>query len=118
MARYLVAAHAFVFPTELNEAAPLAPLQALACGAPVIASSVGSLPELIGRAGECGLLVPPGEPEALAATMQRVLDDAGLRHRLRLAGVARVRDEYTLEKMVERTLAVYEVARRRQAMGS
>ncbi len=86
LARYLAAADAFVFPTELNEAAPLAPLQALACGSPVIASSVGSVPELIGRAGECGLLVPPGEPEALAAAMQRILDDADLRQRLRLAG--------------------------------
>ena len=36
------------------------PLQALACGSPVIASSVGSVPESIGRAGECGLLYPPG----------------------------------------------------------
>ena len=114
LARYLAAADAFVFPTELNEAAPLAPLQALACGSPVIASSVGSVPELIGRAGECGLLVPPGEPEALAAAMQRILDDADLWQRLRRAGLARVRDEYTLDKMVERTLAVYEIARQRQ----
>ena len=58
--------------------------------------------------------MPPGEPEALAAAMQRVLDDAELWQRLRPAGVARVRDEYTLDKMVERTLAVYEIARQRR----
>ena len=46
--------------------------------------------------------------------MQRILEDADLRQRLRLAGVARVRDEYTLETMVERTLAVYEIARQRR----
>jgi glycosyltransferase involved in cell wall biosynthesis len=117
LARYLSAAEAFVFPTELNEAAPLAPLQALACGSPVIASRVGSVPELIGRTGEFGLLVPPGEPEALASGMQRILVDPDLRQRLRLAGVARVRDGYSLETMVARTLSVYDVARRRQAIG-
>ena len=46
--------------------------------------------------------------------MQRILDDADLWQRLRRAGLARVRDEYTLDKMVERTLAVYEIARQRQ----
>jgi glycosyltransferase involved in cell wall biosynthesis len=113
---YLAAADAFLFPTELNEAAPLAPLQALACGTPVIASGVGSIPELIERPGENGLLVRPGEPEALAAAMQRVLLDANLRQRLRRGGIARARAEYTLEKMVERTLAVYEIARERFAI--
>jgi glycosyltransferase involved in cell wall biosynthesis len=111
LARYLAAADAFVFPTELNEAAPLAPVQALACGTAVIASSVGSIPELIGLPDQNGLLVPPGHPEALAAAMQRVLHDVNLRRMLRRGGLARVRSEYTLEQMVERTVAVYESAR-------
>jgi glycosyltransferase involved in cell wall biosynthesis len=115
LARYLAAADAFVFPTELTEAAPFAPLQALACGTPVIGSSVGSVPELIDRPGENGLLVRPGESEPLAAAMHRVLEDADLRQRLRLGGLARVRAEYTLEKMVQCTLAVYEIARERHA---
>ena len=117
LARYFAAADACLFPTELNEAAPLVPLQALACGTPVIASSIGSLPEVIDRPGENGLLMRPGDPEALAAAMQRVLVDADLRQRLRLGGLARVRAEYTLEQMVERTLAVYEIARQRLAAG-
>jgi glycosyltransferase involved in cell wall biosynthesis len=115
LARYLAAADAFLFPTQLNEAAPLAPLQALACGTPVIASSVGSVPELIESPGDNGLLVRPGDPEALAAAMRRVLDDATLRRRLSLGGLERVRAEYTLEQMVERTLAVYKTARERLA---
>ena len=115
LARYLAAADGFVFPTELNEAAPLAPLQALACGTPVIASNVGSVRELIDRPGENGLLVRPGEPEALAAAMQRLLSEPDLRERLGRGGLARVHAEYTLEQMVERTVAVYEVARRRLA---
>jgi glycosyltransferase involved in cell wall biosynthesis len=115
LARYLAAADAFLFPTRLNEAAPLAPLQALACGAPVIASNTGSLPELIDRPGENGLLISPGEPANLARAMQRVLEDAALRERLGAGGLARVQAEYTLERMVERTLAVYEIARARLA---
>jgi glycogen(starch) synthase len=118
LARYLAAADAFVFPTELNEAAPLAPLQALACGTPVIASGVGSVRELIDRSGENGLLVQPGKPEALAGAMRCVLTDADLRERLRLGGQARVHAKFTLEQMVERTLAVYEIARERLATNS
>jgi glycosyltransferase involved in cell wall biosynthesis len=114
LAGYLAAADAFLFPTELNEAAPLAPLQALACGTPLIASDIGSIPGLIGSAEENGLLVPAGEPEPLAEAMQRILEDADFQQRLSVAGVALVRHEYTLEKMVERTLAVYEIARQRQ----
>lgn len=116
LARYLAAADAFVFPTERIEAAPLIPLQALACGSPVIASSVGGVPELVGRREEWGLLVPPGKPEPLAHAMQRILVDADLRQRLRRAGVERIRDRYTLATMVEQTLAVYDVARRRHAI--
>jgi glycosyltransferase involved in cell wall biosynthesis len=118
LARYMAAADAFVFPTELNEAAPLAPLQALACGTPVIASSVGSVRELIDRPDENGLLVHPGDPKGLAASMQRVLIEPGLQERLRIGGQARVRAEYTLERMVERTLAVYQIARERLAFDS
>jgi glycosyltransferase involved in cell wall biosynthesis len=118
LAEHLAAADAFVFPTELDEAAPLAPVQALACGTPVIASGVGSVQELIDRSGENGLLVRPGEPEALAAAMRCVLTDADLRQRLCLGGQARVRAEYTLERMVERTLAVYDLARQRLAANS
>ena len=118
LARHLAAADALVFPTELDEAAPLAPLQALACGTPVIASNVGSLSELIDRDGENGLLVHPGDPGALAAAMRCVLTQPDLRQRLRVGGRARVLAEYTLEQMVERTLAVYEIARERLAASS
>ena len=110
LASYLAAADAFLFPTELNEAAPLVPLQALACGRAVIASSVGSVPELIDRPGETGLLVPPGKPEALAEAMARILGDGSLRERLERNAVERVRGEYSLEKMVARTVDVYEIA--------
>jgi glycosyltransferase involved in cell wall biosynthesis len=107
---YLRCADAFVFPTRLPEAAPLAPLQAMACGVPVLASRIGAIPELIGEPGENGLLVEPGDVAGLAETMKRLAGDESLRARIGSAGRKRVLAEYTIERMIERTLAVYEVA--------
>jgi glycosyltransferase involved in cell wall biosynthesis len=62
--------------------------EALACGLPVIATAVGGIPEALGRGADGirpGLLVPPGDPEALAAALRRWLGDAGLQQRLRHA---------------------------------
>jgi glycosyltransferase involved in cell wall biosynthesis len=63
-------------------------LEAMAAGRPVIASSIGGLVDLVAD-GETGLLVPPGDPPALAAAMRRLLDDAPLR--LRMGEAARRR---------------------------
>ena len=54
---------------------------ALAVGSPVIATAVGGVPEVV-RHGENGLLVPPGDPEALAAAIRRFFEEDGLRGRL------------------------------------
>jgi glycosyltransferase involved in cell wall biosynthesis len=66
----------------------LAAVEALACGTPVVASAVGGLTEVV-RDGENGLLVPPGDPSALAAALAR-LEDPDLRARLGAAGPASV----------------------------
>jgi glycosyltransferase involved in cell wall biosynthesis len=113
VAEHLAAADAFLFPTERDEAAPLVLPQALASGLPAIASSRGGIPEVIDRPGENGLLVRPGSRESLTAAMHAVLGDAGLRSRLAAGALARAREEYTLEGMVDRTLAVYETAQAR-----
>ncbi len=115
MPSYLAAADVFLFPTERDEAAPLVLPQAMACGLPVVASTAGSVPEVIDRPGENGLLVPAGDVPALAEAMHTLARDRALRERLAGAARARVEDEYTLERMVERTLAVYRAARRRLA---
>jgi len=78
------AAEAFVYPS-LYEGFGLPPLEAMACGTPVVSSSVSSLPEVV---GDAGLLVDPTDTEALAAALGRVSGDAGLRERLRAAGLA------------------------------
>src|SRR5207302_756725 len=76
------AARLFAFPS-LYEGFGLPVLEAMACGTPVIASDVASLPEVGGTAA---VLVPPQDTDRLAHEMQRVLDDARVRTELRAAG--------------------------------
>lgn len=80
-----------------SEAFPLATLEAMALGIPVIATTVGGLPEQIEHL-ESGILVRPEDPEAIAAWLLRLHDDADLRVRLGAAGAERVRREFTLER--------------------
>lgn len=98
----LTGALAFVFPSRY-EGFGLPPLEALACGTPVIAARTSSLPEVI---GEAGLLVVP-EIAPLAAAMQTVLDDAGLRERLRVEGLSQAQ-RFSWSSTARATLAVYE----------
>ena len=113
VALYLAAADAFLFPTERDEAAPLVLPQAMACARPVVASRTGGITEVIGESGENGMLVPPGDVPALTQAMHTLLNDAELRRRLGEAARLRVLEEYTIERMTERTLAVYKIARDR-----
>ncbi|MDQ6922314.1 MAG: glycosyltransferase, partial [Candidatus Dormibacteraeota bacterium] len=64
----------------------LTPLEALACGTPVAASSAASLPEVV---GDAGLLVDPADVEGWTLALQRLLDDASLRQELRRRGLSR-----------------------------
>jgi glycosyltransferase involved in cell wall biosynthesis len=114
----LASADAFLFPTERDEAAPLVLPQAMASGLPVIATTRGGITEVIDRPGDNGLLVPPGDLPALAEAATRVCEDEDLRARLASGALARVRDAYTLERMVASTVAIYEVAMGRMSASS
>lgn len=80
-ARY--AAHDLLVHPSLLETFGMVVTEALAHGLPVVASDVGGLPSALGGDGRAGVLVPPGDPEALAQALQAWLTDAGLRARLR-----------------------------------
>lgn len=96
-------AAAFVYPS-LAEGFGLQVLEAMALGCPVITSNVSSLPEI---AGEAGLLVDPEDPRAIAAALQRVLDDGRLADELRARGRARVA-QFSWDRCAAETAAVYE----------
>jgi glycosyltransferase involved in cell wall biosynthesis len=64
----------------------LTPLEALACGTPVVASSAASLPEVV---GDAGLLVDPGDVDGWTLALARLLEDASLRQDLRRRGLRR-----------------------------
>jgi glycosyltransferase involved in cell wall biosynthesis len=94
-----------------TEGLPLVVLEAMAHGRPVVATPVGGTPEVVAD-GETGLLVPPRDPAALAAALRRVLDDEALARRLGETARRRVEEQFTLEEMNRRMLAIYdEVAR-------
>ncbi len=78
--------------------------EAMSCGVPVIGSDSGAIPEVIGSAG---VIVPEGEPGALADALSRVLFDEALRHRLVGQGLQRVQEELSMEAMAARLVALY-----------
>ena len=89
-----------------REGLPLAVLEAMAAGVPVVATAVGGVPEAV-RHGVTGLLVPPDDPAAVAGALARLLTDPVLRRRMGVAGSRRHRARFTVHRMVRATLAVY-----------
>ena len=100
----LAALDVFVLPS-LVEAFPMAILEAMAAGLPVVATRVGGVSECVAD-GETGLLVPPGDPEALAHAIASL--DPGRRRTFGDAGRRRVREHFTAERLVPRIEAIFE----------
>jgi glycosyltransferase involved in cell wall biosynthesis len=84
----------------------LTPLEAMACGTPVIGSHVGGIAFTVAD-GETGFLVPPRDPAALCARLETVLADAPLRRRMGDAGRARVLRGFTWPRVAEQTADLY-----------
>ena len=93
---------------SLYEGFSLPTVEAMACGVPVVATTGGALPEVVGRDNETGLLVAPDDPGALAAAIGRLLDDPDLRARLGAAGRRRVLGRFTWKVTAAGTAACYQ----------
>jgi len=97
------AAELFVFPS-LYEGFGLPPLEAMACGTPVVTSDVSSLPEIV---GDAAITIDPHNAQELAGAILHILGDPGLRVRLQNKGLARAK-MFSWEDTAKRTLQIYE----------
>lgn len=102
-----------------NEGSPVALIEALAAGRPVVATAVGGVPEVVPN-GVCGLTVPPSQPAALADAIVRVLGDRQMGSRLAERGRAHVYPRYAWERLVGDVRALYrsELSRRGRTLPS
>ena len=101
-------AEAFVYPSTY-EGFGLPPLEAMACGTPVVSSRASSLPEVI---GDAGVLFDPHDVEAMAAALHAVLTSDRLRNELRIKGLTRAR-RFSWQRTAELTLSAYAEAHTR-----
>lgn len=105
--------------SSLNEGTPVAIIEAMAAGKPVIATGVGGVADVV-TDGETGLLVPPGDPRRLAEAMTRLALDPEVRRRMGEAG-RRAVGRYRPERLVADVREMYErglTAKRRRAVGA
>jgi glycosyltransferase involved in cell wall biosynthesis len=109
--------HVVAVPSNMWENFPLVALEALARGRPVVATSIGGIPDIVDD-GESGYLVPIGAPDRLAQQLRVVLEDPELQSQMGSVGRARVLERFTPERHVERLLAVYAAVLRGQTLVS
>ena len=104
--RLLRAADVVALPSTRPEALPTALIEAAAAGRPAVGTRVGGTPEVVVH-GETGLLVAPGDPDALADALAVLLEDAGRARRLGRAARRRAEERFDLARQIERTLALW-----------
>src|SRR5439155_6694886 len=110
IAAILAAADIFVLPS-LSEGLPLALIEAMFAGCPIVASDVGEVGVALAR-GEAGVLIEPGNPAALAEAVDRLLSDPKQARLLSERAARRARAEYDASQMVDRYVGAYERALR------
>lgn len=96
----------FVYPSRW-EGLGLSIVEASACRLPVVATDVGGIPEVV-LGGVTGLLVPPGDPEALASALAQLLDDPVRRREMGEAGRVVVEEKFDIRKIAAQAKGIYE----------
>ena len=108
VADWLALADVTVLPSFF-EGLPLAAIESLAAGRPMVATAVDGTPEVVVD-GATGLTVPPGDAAQLARALCRLLGDAWLREKLALAGRDWVLERFNQDRQIQRTEALYQLA--------
>jgi glycosyltransferase involved in cell wall biosynthesis len=107
MPRVYAGCHIVCLPSFYGEGIPRALIEAAACARPIVTTDSPGCREVV-RPGENGLLVPPRAPKALADALQALAEDAGLRIEMGRRGRERAVAEFSLDRVVAATLAVYQ----------
>lgn len=103
------AADVFVLPsTNRAEALGIVQLEAMACGLPIVCTELGTGTSYVNQHGETGFVVAPGDAEALAAAIDKLVQDPDLRRQMGQAGLRRARDHFSKETMLARMIIVYQ----------
>jgi rhamnosyl/mannosyltransferase len=106
---YFQACDIFVLPaSHRSEAFGVVQAEAMACGKPVVCTELGTGTSYVNVDGQTGLVVPPRDPDALAAAINRLLGDEALRTQMGARGSERARQEFSHEVMIDRVLRIYE----------
>ena len=103
----LMASAEIVCVPSLYEGFSLPAVEAMASGTPVVASDTGAIPEVVGRDGRCGVLVPPGDAGALGAAIDALLRDPAKRQAMGAAARQRALEEFSWPVTARNTVDVY-----------
>lgn len=116
VAPWLAAADALVLCSR-SEGTPLSVVEAMALGKPVVVTTVGGAPDMVVHEGG-GLWVPPRDPLAIAAALDRLAGDGDLRRRLGRGGAEAVDERFGAARLARETAALYEEVRERRGTGA
>jgi len=105
MAGELRRASIFALPSH-NEGVPIALLEAMSHSLPVITTPVGGIPEVV-ESGRNGILVKPGDVDAIEVALEKLLQSSAERQRLGAAARATIAERYSLDSVVERLAGLY-----------
>ena len=104
----LYSASAIAVVPSLHEGFGFPAAEAMSSRLPVISTTAGALPEVVGNDGDAGLLIPPADSAALATALRRLLSDESLRRRMGERGRKRVVENFSWRQAARNTVGVYE----------